>query len=162
MVAGVTGTVDTIGIFGTTINTPDNVRTIIGNNRIFSDTIYNYSANGYRRVDLTATIDNSVDHMNAIQVLRRRVSIIPNVLTSPPPEIDILQFTQAGPVLCVRPYCDNKYYGQVYFDTNRAIRDAFMDAGFPAAIPHVEVHGQVGDLARAGAAVAAFPTSARS
>ena len=54
--AGVTGTVDTIGLFGTTINTPDNVRTIVGNNKIFSDTIQNFSANPYRRVDLTATI----------------------------------------------------------------------------------------------------------
>ena len=30
---GVTGTVDAIGLFGTTINTPDNVLTIVGNNR---------------------------------------------------------------------------------------------------------------------------------
>ena len=45
-----------------TINTPDNVHTIIGNNKIFSDTIQNFSANPYRRVDLTATISNAVDH----------------------------------------------------------------------------------------------------
>src|SRR4051812_5153821 len=46
---GITGTVDEIGLFGTTINTPDNVRTIIGNNKIFGDTIQNFSANPYRR-----------------------------------------------------------------------------------------------------------------
>jgi small conductance mechanosensitive channel len=54
---GVAGTVDSIGLFGTTINTPDNVLTIVGNNKLFSDTIQNYSVNPYRRVDLTATID---------------------------------------------------------------------------------------------------------
>jgi small conductance mechanosensitive channel len=161
MAAGVTGTVDTIGLFGTTINTPDNVRTIIGNNRIFSDTIYNYSANGYRRVDLTAAIDNSVDHMQAIQLLRRRVLVIPHVLSSPPPEIDVLQFTPNGPVLCVRPFCSNQHYGQVFFDTNRAIRETFLDAGFRAPTPHVEVHGQIADLAQAAAA-GVFPTSSRS
>ena len=32
---GVTGTVEAIGLFGTTINTPDNVQTIVGNNKIF-------------------------------------------------------------------------------------------------------------------------------
>ena len=42
---GVTGTVEAIGLFGTTINTPDNVHTIVGNNKIFSDTIQNFSAN---------------------------------------------------------------------------------------------------------------------
>jgi small conductance mechanosensitive channel len=56
---GVTGQVEAIGLFGTTINTPDNVLTIVGNNKIFSDTIQNYSANPYRRVDLVATINNA-------------------------------------------------------------------------------------------------------
>ena len=59
---GVTGTVEAIGLFGTTINTPDNVHTIVGNNKIFSDTIQNFSANAYRRVDLSVTINNAVEH----------------------------------------------------------------------------------------------------
>src|SRR6187402_3106072 len=69
---GVTGTVDAIGLFGTTINTPDNVRTIVGNNKVFSDTIQNFSANAFRRVDLTATISNAVDHRHAIALLKER------------------------------------------------------------------------------------------
>jgi small conductance mechanosensitive channel len=77
---GVTGTVDAIGLFGTTINTPDNVQTIVGNNKVFSDTIQNFSANPYRRVDLTATINDSVDHHDAIRRLKERLSTIPNVL----------------------------------------------------------------------------------
>jgi small conductance mechanosensitive channel len=79
---GVTGTVDAIGLFGTTINTPDNVRTIIGNNKVFGDTIQNFSANPYRRVDLTATISNAVDHHHAIALLKERLPRIPNVLAS--------------------------------------------------------------------------------
>ena len=132
---GVTGTVDTIGLFGTVINTPDNVYTVVGNNKIFGDTIQNYSANPYRRVDLTAIISNSVDHHDAIRVLKQRLAAIPNVLASPAPDVDILQFTPAGPQLCVRPYCGNEHYWQVYFDTNRLIREAFGEAGFPAAMP---------------------------
>ena len=41
--AGVTGSVEAVGLFGTVINTPDNVRTIVGNNKIFSETIQNFS-----------------------------------------------------------------------------------------------------------------------
>jgi small conductance mechanosensitive channel len=132
--AGVNGTVEAIGLFGTTINTADNVLTIVGNNKIFSDTIQNFSANPYRRVDLTATINNAVDHRTAIPLLRERLARIPNVLTEPAPTVDILQFTPAGPLLCVRPYCRNEHYGQVYFDTNRMIREAFGEAGFPAPV----------------------------
>ena len=138
---GVTGTVDAIGLFGTTINTPDNVLTIVGNNKVFSDTIQNFSANPYRRVDLIATINNAVDHNEAIKLLKARVTAIPNVLQTPPPDIDILQFTPAGPQLCVRPYCANPHYWQVYFETNRVIREAFGEAGYPAPLPGYAVSG---------------------
>src|SRR5262245_50947798 len=138
---GVTGTVDNIGLFGTVINTPDNVHTIIGNNKIFSDTIQNFSVNPFRRVDLTATISNSVDHRTAIRLLKERLSKVPNVLSTPAPDVDVLQFTPAGPQLCVRPYCANQHYAQVYFDTNRLIRESFGEAGFPAPVPTYAVTG---------------------
>lgn len=143
---GVTGTVDAIGLFGTTINTADNVMTIVGNNKIFSETIQNYSANPYRRVDLTVTIDNSVSHQRAIALLQEGLAAVPNVLRAPAPEVDVLQFSAAGPVLCVRPYCASSHYGQVVFDTNRMIRETFDAAGFPAPTPRIVVQGQPGGV----------------
>ena len=55
---GVTGTVQEIGLFATTILTPDNVKTVVGNNKIFSDNIHNYSTNPVRRVERTAQLAN--------------------------------------------------------------------------------------------------------
>jgi len=86
-------------------------------------------------VDLTATINNSVDHHQAIRLLKERVARIPNVLATPAPDVDIIQFTPAGPQLFVRPYCSNQHYWQVYFDTNRLIRESFGEAGFPRLFP---------------------------
>ena len=143
-VGGVTGTVEAIGLFGTTVNTPDNVVTIIGNNKVFSDTIQNFSANPYRRVDLTATINHAVDHRLAIRLLKERLAQIPNVLTTPAPVVEILQLTPAGPLLCVRPFCGNQHYWQVYFDTNRVIRESFGEAGFPVPVPGYAVTGVPG------------------
>jgi small conductance mechanosensitive channel len=136
---GVTGTVDAIGLFGTTLNTPDNVSTIVPNNKIFSDTIQNYSQNPHRRVDLTATLNSSVDLQKAIALLRSRLGAIPNVLTEPAPEIDVLGITPSWSSLCVRPCCRNEHYAQVRFDTNRMIRDAFNEAQFPAPEQHLVV-----------------------
>jgi len=140
---GITGSVSEIGLLGTTIDTPDNIRTIIGNNKIFSDTIQNFSANKYRRVDLTATINGAVDHHEAIKILKSRLVALANVLPTPAPDVDVLQFSAAGPVLCVRPYCKNEHYWQVYFDTNRMIREAFGAAGFPAPVPTYALAGAV-------------------
>ena len=72
---------------------------------------------------------------DAIRLIKQRLSTIPNVLSSPAPEVDILQFTPAGPLLCVRPFCSNQHYGQVVFDTNRLIREAFDEAGYPSPMP---------------------------
>ncbi|MBW4476607.1 MAG: mechanosensitive ion channel family protein [Tolypothrix brevis GSE-NOS-MK-07-07A] len=129
---GVTGTVVELGIFATTINTPDNVMTIVGNNKISSDNIQNFSANAYRRVDLVAQLHHDVDHNEAIALLKARISDIPNVLKAPALDVEILTFALAGPVLAVRPYCSNDNYWQVYFDTNKAIREVFREAGYPA------------------------------
>ena len=63
---GITGTVEEIGLFVTTINTPDNVRTFVGNNKLFADNIQNFSANPYRRVELTAQIADNADPSQVI------------------------------------------------------------------------------------------------
>ncbi|HXU87977.1 MAG TPA: mechanosensitive ion channel family protein [Methylomirabilota bacterium] len=131
-VGGMQGTVEEIGLFVTRVNTPDNVQTFISNSKVFSDTIQNFSASSYRRVDLVAQLHNAVDHLRAIALLRERLAKIPNVVSEPRPDVEILSFNPLGPVLAVRPYCSNEHYWQVYFDTNRAIREVFGDAGFPA------------------------------
>jgi small conductance mechanosensitive channel len=46
-----------------------------------------------------------------------------------------------GAVLAVRPYCNNRHYWQVYFDTNRLIRDTFARAGFPVPEQYYALRG---------------------
>lgn len=128
---GVEGTVREMGLFGTTLLTPDNVSTIVGNNKVFSETIKNFSTQPHRRVDCVAKVANSVDPRDAINRLRPAITAIPNVLASPAPEIDILEFTAEGPKISIRPYTSNNHYWQVYFDTNRTIVEVFGTAGYP-------------------------------
>ena len=132
---GVTGTVTEIGLFVTAINTPDNVLTLVGNNKIFADNIQNYSHNSFRRVDLQAQLSGAADYRVAIEVLKIRIAAVPNVLVTPAVDVEILEFNLLGPVLAVRPYCHNAHYWQVYFDTNKVLKDALGDAGFPAPMP---------------------------
>ncbi len=139
--AGVTGTVEEIGLFATTINTPDNVRTMVGNGKVFGDTIQNFSANPYRRVELTAQLAHDVDPQAAVALLKPALAKVPNVMADPAPDVEILTFNFAGPVLAVRPYCNTAHYWQVYFDTNRLIRDTFAHAGFPVPEQHYSVRG---------------------
>lgn len=140
VVAGeVEGTVRLIGLFNTTIDTPDNVQTMVGNAKIMGGTIKNFSANPYRRVELLAQIDHSVDAGDAIRRLKDVLPKIRNVVAEPKPDVEILTFNERGPVLAVRPYCNTAHYWQVYFDTNASIRATFGAAGYPAAEAHLQV-----------------------
>lgn len=128
---GVVGTVTELGLFATTLTTPDNVMTVVGNGKIFGDNIQNFSALPVRRVDCVAKVANSVSPLDAIARLKPVISAIPNVATEPAPDIEILEFTPEGPKLCVRPYTHTDHYWQVYFDTNKAIVETFGAAGYP-------------------------------
>ena len=130
-VGGVTGTVRELGLFGTTLITPDNTVTLVGNNKVLGDNIQNFSTLGFRRVDTVAKVANGVDVNRAIELLRAELVNIPNVSTEQPPDVEILQFTPEGPLLAVRPYTHTDHYWQVYFDTHRAVVKVFGTAGFP-------------------------------
>jgi len=130
--AGVSGTVREIGLFGTTILTPDNVVTLVGNGKVLGDTIRNFSASPYRRVDLAVQAHHGADPLEVRRLLTDRLVKIANVLDDPPPECEILDGTLAGPVFAVRAYTHTDHYWQVYFDATRTIAQAFSEAGFPA------------------------------
>jgi small conductance mechanosensitive channel len=131
-IGGIVGTVHELGLFGTTIITPDNVLTLVGNGKIFGDTIQNFNALPARRVERIAQLANGVDPLDAIARFKAAVALIPNVAQSPVPEINLLDMRLEGPQIAVRPYTHNDHYWQVYFDTNEAIVRVCTEAGWPA------------------------------
>ncbi|MCI0339207.1 MAG: mechanosensitive ion channel family protein [Acidobacteria bacterium] len=141
---GVTGKVEEVGPFVTIINS-SGVRTYVNNGKILNDNIQNYSANPYRKVDCSVQLDHTTDHNAAIDLIRKRVAEIPNVLPQPPIEIGIASFTPLGPVLEVKPCCAPQHHGQVHYDTNRAIREAFADAGFQVPRQHYTIRNLRGE-----------------
>jgi small conductance mechanosensitive channel len=136
---GCEGTVKEIGLFATTMLTGDNIMSFVGNNKIFSDTIQNFSASPYRRVDRLAQLAHGVDAHDAIARLKEALAGIPNVASEPKPDVEVVDFNERGAVLAVRPYTHNDHYWQVYFDTNKAIGDTFGEAGYPVPESHVRM-----------------------
>jgi small conductance mechanosensitive channel len=132
---GVEGTVMEIGLFNTTLLTPDSVTTIVGNAKVSGDTIKNFTTHEFRRVDRTAQLAFGVDPLDAIARLKPTLASIANVVANPPPDVEILEFNAMGTLLAVRPYCHTDHYWQVYFDTNRLIAATFGTAGYP--VPYI-------------------------
>jgi small conductance mechanosensitive channel len=134
-IGGVVGTIHELGLFGTTIITPDNVHTLVANSKVFSETILNYSARPARRVERTAQLAGGVDPLDAIARYKAALALIPNVAKDPAPEVNLLDMNLVGPVIAVRPYCHTDHYWQVYFDTNEMMVRVAKEAGWPAPTP---------------------------
>jgi small conductance mechanosensitive channel len=122
-------------MFVTAITSQDNVRHYVANAKLFGDNIKNFSANSYRRVELVAQLDNSADVAQAIALLQAGLQQIPNQIEGKAADVGVLEFSERGPRLAVRPYTHTSNYWQVYFDTNRMIVDVLGKAGFP--IPRI-------------------------
>ena len=123
-----------LGLFGTTIVTSDNVMTLIGNGKIFADTIQNFSALPVRAwiaprsLPTASTPATRWSKANAVLA-------IPNVVADPPPQVSLLDLKSDGPLIAVRPYTANAHYWQVHADTNEAIIRVAQEAGWPAPTP---------------------------
>jgi small conductance mechanosensitive channel len=136
-IGGIVGTVKELGLFATTIVTPDNVVTLVGNGKVFGEVIQNFSSLPARRVERTAQLNGAVDPLEAISRFKAALAQIPNVATEPAPEVNLLDINLNGPVISVRPYTHTDHYWQVYFDTNEMIVRVCKEAGWPAPLPAV-------------------------
>lgn len=134
-VSGAEGTVREIGLFSTTLLSADNVTTIIGNNKIYSDSIRNFSRQPHRRVDAVAKLAYSSDALAAIEKIREAIIDIDNVLSDPTPQVEILSFNTDGLQIAVRPHCQTQHYPQVMFDVNRRIFSICKSEGY-AMVEH--------------------------
>ncbi len=133
--AGANGTVTGIGLFTTTITTADGVPVIVGNNKIFSDNIQNFSASPIRRVDCQVRLDHSVDVAAAMAKFKEAVEAIPGVLASPPPVVEILELALEGPRIGIRPSALNTDYLKVFRAVQQVILDTCKQEGYACARP---------------------------
>lgn len=137
---GTGGTVKAIHIFTTTLTTPDNKRVIIPNSKMMGDNITNYSAEGTRRLDLTASISygDSIDKAKA--ALMDMLAKDARVLKDPAPFVGISALAESSIDFAVRPWVKVEDYWAVFFDLNEAIKKRFDFDGLSIPFPQRDVH----------------------
>ena len=137
---GVSGTVDEIGIFVTTLHTPDNVRIIVPNAQIGIGTIKNFSANETRRIDLVMGISYNDDIGKAIEVMQGVLDRDSRILADPAPTIGVSELADSSVNLGVRPWCAAVDYWSTRFDLNRALKEDLEAAGCSIPYPQQDLH----------------------
>jgi small conductance mechanosensitive channel len=129
--AGVTGTVIEIGIFATTIDNGDNLRVFVGNNKLFSDNILNYSTNAYRLAAFKVQVAHEVNPIEAMDRLKKAISQLQGIERTPGVTAEITEFNTFGTLISVKVPCHNSVYSDVLANGNKVIYDAVTRAHYP-------------------------------
>ncbi|HEY7672722.1 MAG TPA: mechanosensitive ion channel domain-containing protein [Gammaproteobacteria bacterium] len=132
--AGVSGTVDSIGIFSTVFKTPDNRVIIVPNALIFGGLITNYSAEARRRIDLVIAISYAGDIERAMQIIKGVLKTHAKVCADPAAEVMVLDLSEIGVNIAVRPWVDTAEYWNVRGELLSQLKRALETNGF--SVPH--------------------------
>ena len=137
---GTAGTVNKIGIFTSTMTTPDNKEIIVPNGAIYSGTITNFSAKETRRVDMVVGIGYDADLLKAKQVLQEMVEADPRILQEPAPTIAVAELADSSVNFVVRPWVQSADFWGVKFDFTEAVKLRFDKEGISIPFPQMDVH----------------------
>ena len=127
--AGVAGSVAEIGLFSTTLNTPDNVRITVPNSSIYGETIKNYSANDTRRNDLVVGVAYGDSITQAIEIVRNVLAGDARVLPEPASVVAVGELGDSSVNLLVRPWCRKEDYWDLRFELTRKLKEELESGG---------------------------------
>jgi small conductance mechanosensitive channel len=112
-VGGRLGTVKTLDLFVTELATPDNLKIVTPNGKIFGDTIVNYSTPQTRRVDVVFHLGPKQDLAAALELLKGQVAADKRVLPNPAPLFEANALNEAFAEGAVRVWVKPSDYSAV-------------------------------------------------
>lgn len=165
-VNGYTGTVKSIQLFNTVINTVDNKAIILPNGALSTGSINNYSLESYRRVDWTVCLAYGTDLDKAKEALMEIVQSDPRVVkkyieddemykqqnlidkrvvsvqnkVERPPFVGLNEMADSSINFVVRAWTHASNYWPLYFDINERIYKELPERGFSFPFPQMDVH----------------------
>lgn len=118
------GRVDAIKVFHTFLVCEDNREVIIPNGQIITAPIENMTTRGTRRIDLSVSVASSADVVQVRQLLEAVLLSDPRVLPSPAPAIDLVEVSDVGTKLVLRPWTVTADYQDLVPSLVERTRDA--------------------------------------
>ena len=139
-VAGKTGIVKTVGLFYTQLDTLDNVAVSLPNSDVTASSVYNYTREPRRRVDMyfSAAYDEPTEKVKA--AIMDAIQQDARILSDPAPFVRLFEYKGSAISYVVRVWCNNADYWDVYFDLNENVRESFRRNGVAMSYEHVNVH----------------------
>lgn len=138
--AGVSGTVQEVGLVYTKLYTTDNKVVYVPNGEISGKTITNYNGNDTRRVELKLNLSYNADSERVKAVLARVVGEHPLTLPTPEAVIRVNGYGGSAVEYVIRTWCATADYWDVRFDLLEQAKAALDAAGLEMTYDHLNVH----------------------
>lgn len=133
---GAAGTVKSISLFTTHLDTSDNIHIIIPNSDIWGSAIKNFSHNETRRVELNIGIDYGDDIDKAMGFVSGALSLDDRVLDDPEPLVAVGNLGDSSVDLLIRFWCAGSDFWQLRWDMTKVIKEVFDQEGISIPYPH--------------------------
>ncbi len=138
--AGNEGTVQSIDLLYTTINTVDNKRVTIPNGTLVGNAITNFSATGSRMVQIDIGISYDSDIETARKALLELADSVPEVFKDPAPMCVVTDYADSAIKLMLRVWCSGADYWGTRFALLNNVKGCLNNAGVSIPYPQVDVH----------------------
>ncbi len=110
------GTVKSLDLLFTEIATPDNVKVMIPNSKVFGDVILNYSAHRTRRVDVLFKVPLKTDLVAVLKRLRERAENDARIRKEPAVQIEVTDLSEAFAQAAIRAWTAKEDFASVKTD----------------------------------------------
>ena len=134
-----------IQLFTTILSTPDNVKIMVPNSKLFGDTIKNFSSFETRRIDFVIGIGYASDIQKAFDTIDNPIKADGRILSDPSAQIAVSELGDSSVNFVVRPWVKKDDYWPVKFDFTRKIKESFdangIEIPFPQRVVHMVPHG---------------------
>lgn len=134
------GVVDEIGLFVTSMHTPDNIAMIVPNSQVWGNTIMNYGLRDTRRVDLVLGIGYGDDMEKAVTIVKSVINEDGRILEDPEPLVAIAELADSSVNIYARPWVKREDFFTVKLDLTRRIKERFDAEGISIPFPQRDVH----------------------
>jgi small conductance mechanosensitive channel len=138
--AGLSGSIQHVGVSNTTLLTVDNKKVIIPNSKVWGDAITNYTAMDTRMIDLVVGISYEADIGNAITIASDVIKNHKTVLSDPSPLVAVNELGDSSVNLILRPWVKTSDYWPVRRELIKMIKEAFDAEGISIPYPQTDVH----------------------
>ena len=138
--SGISGTVETIGLFSTEMTTYDGVYQAVPNVSLWNTSILNYSRLPTRRLDVPVGIAYEDDIEKAMALLLDHLQQDSRVMSEPAPQVLVTGLGESSVDLSLRCWSERTDFWTLKFELNKNAKLWLDTAGISIPFPQRDVH----------------------